>query len=96
MPEEGKTDSESSCSFFGKRKAVTRKNALRLQKIRLETPGRGLKMHTGQKGRTPAEGVSKNISNERKSQEIYFFIDKHLSKRLSVPKHGKPFCVYFN
>ena len=26
MPEEGKTDSESSCSFFGKRKAVTRKN----------------------------------------------------------------------
>ncbi len=28
-----KTDSESSCSFFGKRKAVTRKNALCLQKI---------------------------------------------------------------
>ena len=44
----------------------------------------------------PAEGVSKTISNERKSQEIYFFIDKHLSKRLSVPEHGKPFCVYFN
>ena len=37
-----KTDSESSCSFFGKRKAVTRKNALCLQKIRLETPRRGV------------------------------------------------------
>ena len=68
MPEEGKTDSESSCSFFGKRKAVTRKNALclrrkrtrkaavsssktkadtrknalRLQKIYLELPRRGI------------------------------------------------------
>ena len=41
MLEEEKTDSESSCSFFGKRKAVTRKNELRLQKIRLETPRRG-------------------------------------------------------
>ena len=40
MPEEGKTDSESSCSFFGKRKAITRKNALCLRKIRLETPRR--------------------------------------------------------
>ena len=34
MPEEGKTDSESSCSFFGKRKAVTRKNALCLRRKR--------------------------------------------------------------
>ena len=41
MPEEGKTDSESSCSFFGKRKAVIRKNEFRLQKIRLETSRRG-------------------------------------------------------
>ena len=50
----------------------------------------------------PAEGVSKTISNEKKSQEIHFslwqisFQFKHLSKRLSVPEHGKPFCVYFN
>ena len=34
MPEEGKTDSESSCSFFGKRKAITRKNALCLRRKR--------------------------------------------------------------
>ena len=34
MPEEGKTDSESSCSFFGKRKVVTRKNALCLRRKR--------------------------------------------------------------
>ena len=34
MPEEGKTDSESSCSFFGKRKAVIRKNALCLRRKR--------------------------------------------------------------
>ena len=34
MPEEGKKDSESSCSFFGKRKAITRKNALCLRRKR--------------------------------------------------------------
>ena len=31
---EEKTDSESSCSFFGKRKAITRKNALCLRRKR--------------------------------------------------------------
>ena len=34
MPEEGKTDSESSCSFFGKRKALIPKNALCLRRKR--------------------------------------------------------------
>ena len=41
MLEEEKTDSESSCLLFEKRKAVTRKNEFRLQKIRLETSRRG-------------------------------------------------------
>ena len=57
MPEEGKTDSESSCSFFGKRKAVTRKNELRLQKIRFETLWRGCTLSSEMFFETPSAGA---------------------------------------
>ena len=53
MPEEGKTDSESSCSFFGKRKAVTRKNALCLRRKRT----RKAVVPSSEKGRRLPEGM---------------------------------------
>ena len=42
MLEEEKTDSESSCLLFEKRKAVIRKNELRLQAVYLEPYLRGI------------------------------------------------------
>ena len=57
MPEEGKTDSESSCSFFGKRKAVTRKNEFRLQEIHLETLWQGHTLSSEMFFETPSAGA---------------------------------------
>ena len=49
MLEEEKTDSESSCLLFEKRKAVTRRNEFRLQEIHLEI------FHQPRKGSTQDE-----------------------------------------
>ena len=85
MPEEGKTDSESSCLLFEKekrlpermnyvcgenglgkqlsplrkRKAVIRKNALRLQKIRLETLWQGHTLSSDMFFETPSAGLGR-------------------------------------
>ena len=80
MLEEEKTDSESSCLLFGKRKAVTRKNELRLQKIRLETPWVMAQNACRTKGGAPPRGFEKPYQTKKNRKKYIFSLTNTFQK----------------
>ena len=87
-----KTDSESSCSFFGKRKAITRKNALCLRRKRT----RKAVVPSSEKEKRLSErmhyvcgenGLGKQLSPLRKRKAVIRKNELHLRKiRLETPR----------
>ena len=75
-----KTDSESSCLLFEKEKRLPERMHYVCRKYALRPIGRGLKMHTGQKGAAPPRGSEKPYQTKESRKKYIFSLTNTFQK----------------